>query len=240
MTEQEKHRKQIEAIQQLYKKQMVAFGVIILFAGVIIGAGLTMVYYETQKPPQPSGIEHLRGRHIARLKEELQLTEDQEKQIKEVFLTHMQSLQSIREQARPQIAEEMNSLNEKVLEILDDNQDAQWAEKVNRLRKRFDPSKNRKRRRRDNQDGKDGQPQQQREGERRENWQPRRQDGDPMPGPGGPFDFWEDQDGGDRPKFRRRMKKMMQEESSQPGNKLQSGEGAVDLPGPPLPGNPEE
>lgn len=194
MTEQDKHHKQLQVIKRMYRRQMFIFGAIILAAGVVIGAAGTILHYEAIKPQKPSGIEFVNKRMIAHLTEELQLTEDQQKRIKDVFADHMKNLYEIRMQARPLIAEEMNSLNENVLEILDDSQDAKWTENINRLRDRFDP-KDRQRR------GPD---------ENNNQWKKHRQrDGSPDQKP---FDFWEDQkekpqgtDDGQRQKRRRRQ-----------------------------------
>ena len=184
MTEQDTHKKQIESIRQLYRKQMVTFGVVILLAGVVIGVGGAMVYYEAEKPPRPTGIEHLRRRNFPNLKEELQLTEAQDKEIKEIFQAHMKNLQEIRMEGRKRIGTEMNSLNKKVLEVLTDEQDAKWTENINRLRDRFDPKNRQRKKRNQRNDGSLT------EEQRKQRRMQRMQDDGRGGGPGGPFDFW--------------------------------------------------
>lgn len=192
MTEQEKHRKQLQVIRQMHRRQMLLLGTIILAAGVVIGSGATAVYYETKKPSRPAGIENINERAFPDLKTEYQLTDEQDEQIKKIFQNHFKALHEIRMKARPQVAAEINSMNEKVLEVLDEEQAAKWTENMNRLRDRFNP---RKRMRRGPDDG----------GE----WK-RRRDGNGNRGPR-PFDFWQEQDGktnadgGDRPRHRRRQ-----------------------------------
>ena len=129
-----------EQIQLLLRSQrwkMAFFGLIILIAGLFIGAAVALLLMQRRHAQQLPGVEFINERTISHLQHELNLNPDQTEQIREICSKHLQALQEIREQARPQIANEMNELHTEVMAVLDEAQQKLWTQNIERLIDRF-------------------------------------------------------------------------------------------------------
>lgn len=116
---------------------MMAFvGIVILLAGVTIGAALTFIVFKPHKPDL-KGVEFIRERAVRHLEHDLELTEEQKSQIDASFKKHLMAMDAIREKARPQIEKELVELDKDVKSVLDKQQQDKWDENVKKMNKRF-------------------------------------------------------------------------------------------------------
>lgn len=182
-TMNEQYNDQIQLLKKVHRWRLAFFGIIILIAGIVIGAAGAMIYKASAFPEPPKGIEFVNANSMKRLKRELNLSEEQSVKIEKIFNDHLKVLSDIRKQARSQIAEEMNGLYADVLKILDKQQQEQWDKSIQRLREHITTGRKRFRR-----------------GTERDSKKMR-------PGPDGrhrPFNMWERQQNGEKPMRRRR------------------------------------
>jgi Spy/CpxP family protein refolding chaperone len=181
----EQSNEQLQLLKKMHRWRLAFFGIVILAAGMVIGAAVAMVYKTAVTVQHPEGIEFVDTHTMKRLKRDLDLTEEQSHQIGKIFNDHMKSLSDIRRQARPQIAEEMNALYTDVLEVLDDNQQEKWKKSIRRLREHIGSRRGRGRKG-------DGSGRGMRSREHGGRWQHR------------PFEMWEQKGDGDGPMRRGR------------------------------------
>ncbi|MBE0536099.1 MAG: periplasmic heavy metal sensor [Phycisphaerae bacterium] len=174
---------QLQLILRMHRWKTAFFGLVILLAGLIIGASAALMY---RKPPErtlPQGIESVNDRTLAALQQELQLDPAQRERIRAIFAKHFKAIEDIRTEARPRIARHMNALYEEVFSVLDGPQRDKWRQSMDRL-------------------GEDLAGRRQQRGPRGPGYGPGRGAG---PGPGGrgpmrrPFDYWEQQQEGRLP-----------------------------------------
>ena len=117
----------------------VLMSALILFSGIIIGAGLTLIITGdsgTQKS-LPPGPEYMSGRMVERIVRELKLSPEQHEQLKPIIQKRMKAMDDIRSQARPQINNELKLMNEEIIAILDEGQKQIWEDKVKKMQKHF-------------------------------------------------------------------------------------------------------
>jgi hypothetical protein len=116
----------------------VLLSLLILFSGILIGAGLTYISMQRHIPSQPEpGPEYFSERMMRHLAGELQLTDEQKAQLEPVIETHFQSMNQIRMEARPRISEEIKQMNEAIMAILTEPQKQIWEDRVKRIREVF-------------------------------------------------------------------------------------------------------
>jgi hypothetical protein len=124
-------------LQRAQQWKMAFFSLVILIAGIAIGSGLTFIFVHNRITPGPMDIEMINEQVVGRLQQKLNLTDTQRGQFREILTKHISALHQIRQQARPQVAQEMNELHTEVMAILDENQRQIWQQNINSLRDRF-------------------------------------------------------------------------------------------------------
>ncbi len=144
-TMNEQNNEQIELVINAQRWKMAFFGLIILIAGVFIGAVLSPAVMPRPAAHLP-GVESVNKGMIRRLQEDLNLSPEQTRQVSEICNKHIQALNDIRRQARPKIAEQMNELYSEVASVLDEDQQELWKQSMDRLTKRFSGRQRRNRR----------------------------------------------------------------------------------------------
>ncbi|MHC4905048.1 MAG: hypothetical protein ACYTEN_04400 [Planctomycetota bacterium] len=114
------------------------FSVLILVSGIIIGSGVTLMTAErVKKKSVPPGPEYLSRRMINRLVRELNLSPEQQLQLNPIVKQHMEAMEKIRQEARPQISEEIKQMNDSIMALLDEGQKKVWADKIQRMQDNF-------------------------------------------------------------------------------------------------------
>jgi hypothetical protein len=108
---------------------------LIYAAGIVTGYSLSMIIKESrvQLPPRPDM--HDRGeRTMTKLSDELGLTDDQGQQLREIMKDTFKNLAQIREDARPLIRAEIDSMDAKIKAMLNPEQMVKWEKLLGRFR----------------------------------------------------------------------------------------------------------
>lgn len=135
MTEQ--YDQQLLLLRRSHRWKLAFFGLVILIAGVVIGAGLTLMTVGRPQRHFPAGLEAVNEQMIRGLQHALELTDSQQAQVEAIITKHIEALRDVREQARPRIAKEMNLLYEEVRSILDERQRQIWDQQILQLQNRL-------------------------------------------------------------------------------------------------------
>lgn len=141
MEYQENNHEQSETIhipRRRWLRSLVA-GVLILCSGMAIGSGITIAFFWhklQQFVHQPEGLPGHIVRHLA---SRLDLSKEQEKELEKIFQRCHRSLQSIREEAHPKIQRQLEETRREIMDILTEEQAAQFNRRFNRLRRLWMP-----------------------------------------------------------------------------------------------------
>jgi hypothetical protein len=124
-------------LQKLHRWRMAFFGLVILLAGIVIGAASTLIVCR-QRITAPPRAPEIAGERIFRdLRRHLHLSPEQEERIKPILEKRMQKLHKIRIEARPQIVEQIKLMNEEISSLLDEHQKRLWQRHLHRVQKRL-------------------------------------------------------------------------------------------------------
>ena len=122
-------------LKRLLYWRMAFFGLVILLAGMAIGAGMTLM---TTRAGSSEPLPALSVDRIMRgLRYQLDLTDPQVREIRPMVRTCMEELDKIRREARPQINQELHHLGDGIASVLDNTQAARWKACQKRLMEQF-------------------------------------------------------------------------------------------------------
>ena len=111
---------------------------IIFAGGGATGWGLSILYRPGPPmfmgPPTPP-VDDM----VGRLREELLLTDDQARQVKDIYQQRNDALQAIREQMGPQLKSQYDKLSEQMKQVLTPQQFQRWHERFESIRSRMLP-----------------------------------------------------------------------------------------------------
>lgn len=124
-------------LRGLHRWRMAFFGLVILLAGMTLGAAGTLLLIRPAERQPPMDLEMATNAMLGRFRAELGLTREQTKQIQQILQTRMQRLHEIRLQARPQIEEQLGAVKEEIGTVLTAEQRSRWQEIVTRLEREF-------------------------------------------------------------------------------------------------------
>lgn len=115
----------------------ILLGLVILAAGIAIGASLT--FMKLSRPIDRYGQEPeiFAEQMLGRLGRELNLSLQQRKQLDPILKKYHKTLNDIRGQVRPKIVAQLEAMNKDILSVLDDTQKQLWQQKVRRLEEQF-------------------------------------------------------------------------------------------------------
>lgn len=127
------------------KTRPVIFSLLTLLSGIVIGAGATLIFVG---PPEgetiPPGPEYFSRRMVEHMTRELALTPEQQKAIQAVIEKHMTVVDQYRDEARPKIRQELDTMNTELLALLDENQKQMWKDSIERMQRRFREARERR------------------------------------------------------------------------------------------------
>ena len=115
----------------------ILLGLVILAAGVAIGAGLTYMALSSQKDRYGQEPEIFAEHMLGQLGRELNLTPQQRRQLDPILKNHFKTLSDVRAAVRPQIVSQLEQLNSDIASVLDIEQMQLWQNKVRRLEDHF-------------------------------------------------------------------------------------------------------
>jgi len=125
-----------ECLRQINRWRMAFFAVVILAAGMIIGASAFFLLTSRLRPERP-GPEMAAELLLRRQQRLLRLRPEQSERLQPILTEYIKKLHDIRINARKQIAEQLKLMNQQVLEILDERQKQLWQAQLRQLQSRF-------------------------------------------------------------------------------------------------------
>jgi len=147
MNQTEKNDDLIKVLERMHRWRMAFFALVILIAGIVIGASSMTIFGRRQIMRKPHSPEIAVERMMRQLIEHLDLTTEQRQAIRPILIEHMEMLHQIRMNVRPQIQAQLVSLNDDVSALLDEEQEQQWQREFQRLQNQFQRRPRRRRRR---------------------------------------------------------------------------------------------
>lgn len=139
VNEIEKTKTSHDYLKQMHRWRMAFFGLVILLAGIVIGAASIMIAapHKLTSPLRPPEID------IERLLDELQrylhLTPEQREKIEPILKEDMQMLDDIRADARSEINEILGQMNKDISAVLTEQQKQIWQQRLDRLQRQLRP-----------------------------------------------------------------------------------------------------
>jgi hypothetical protein len=126
VNEIEKTKTSHDYLKQMHRWRMAFFGLVILLAGIVIGAASMSILSPDRltRPPQP--LERATRMMIGRLGRELGLSPEQDEKIGPILQNHMQKLDDIRASARIEITEQLREMNDGISAVLTEEQNRIW------------------------------------------------------------------------------------------------------------------
>ena len=131
-------------VHKLHRWRMAFFGVIILFAGIVIGAASMMILVPERVIRPPRGPEFNVLRTLPSLQRDLGLSDEQLKEIEPVFSGRMEELRGIRENARVEITKILEQMNSEISSLLTEEQKNKWQGELERLQGQLRPGNRRR------------------------------------------------------------------------------------------------
>jgi gas vesicle protein len=129
----------VSNINKAHIWRMAFFGLIILIAGIAIGGSSMLIFAPNKLLQPPPGPEFRTMRMIPPLSRDLGLTREQADKIKPILDKHMKKLNTIRTEARSEIAETLKQMNQEIAAILTDQQQQRWRHEISRLQDELRP-----------------------------------------------------------------------------------------------------
>jgi hypothetical protein len=126
-------------IRRMHRWRMAFFGLVILLAGIVIGAASIMIVapHKLSGPlgPREIAIERL----LAELQRYLHLTPEQREKIEPILKEDMQKLDDIRADARSEIQDILGQMNRDIAAVLTEQQKQIWQQRLNHLQRQLRP-----------------------------------------------------------------------------------------------------
>jgi hypothetical protein len=113
-------------LRRLHHWRMAFFGLVILLAGMLSGAAVTLLTVRHLDRAGPLPIEGAVTTLIRGVGPRLHLSAEQVQQIQPILEKHVTRLHEIWADGRTQIVEELRAMNDEVLPVLDENQQRLW------------------------------------------------------------------------------------------------------------------
>jgi hypothetical protein len=139
MNKTEKTQTSHDYLRQMHRWRMAFFGLVILLAGIVIGAALMPILAPNRLTRSPRSTETATKIIIGRLRNELGLSPEQDKKIEPILQNHMQKLDDIRADARTEITEQLREMNEGVSTVLTEEQKQIWQRWLLLLQRQLRP-----------------------------------------------------------------------------------------------------
>jgi hypothetical protein len=121
-------------LQKMHRRRMALFGLVILTAGVAIGAACAVIFIPRPAPfpgPDPPFM------MAERLERVLELAPEQKEKIRQISKATFETLHKIQEEAKPKIDAQIKQMNEQISAALTDDQRQKWQRELEDFQNRF-------------------------------------------------------------------------------------------------------
>jgi len=115
----------------------VLLGLVILAAGIAIGASATFMRLSRPKPQPQREPEIAAEQTLRQISRELNLSPHQRMQLEPIFQKHFRALNDLRAQVRPQIVAQLEQMNQEIMSVLDEPQRQLWQQRIRRVGEHF-------------------------------------------------------------------------------------------------------
>jgi len=129
----------VNYMRKLHRWRMAFFGLIILMAGLVIGAASTLILVRPRPIGWPGGPEFVSEGMLRSLQRYLHLSREQAEKVESILQKHMRKLHEIRMNARPQIVEQLRLMNEEISAVLTEQQKQIWQDRLQQLQRQLQP-----------------------------------------------------------------------------------------------------
>ena len=106
--------------------KLAIFSLVILLAGLVIGAASTILFLQAYAPEKLHMPGHVTKRMSSELRRNLKLTPEQDQQIKPIIAQHLKNLHEIKSTAAPKIRKELSEMRESISEALTEEQNKKF------------------------------------------------------------------------------------------------------------------
>lgn len=113
--------------------KLILCAIVILLAGMVIGSAATVIIVKSTRISRVKPPECGPGEMAKRIKDSLNLTQEQSLEIVPIIEKHLQVLHHIRMGARPVIAEQLNEMRDEIEPLLNKDQQKLWKRNVKKL-----------------------------------------------------------------------------------------------------------
>jgi hypothetical protein len=127
----------VDYMRKMHRWRMAFFGLVILLAGLVIGASSTLMLVRHGERGHPWGPEFVSKKMVDDLQRDLGLSPEQAKKIEAIVKKRMQKLEVIRKEARPKVEEQLKLMNKEISAVLTEEQRRTWEENWKRRFHRF-------------------------------------------------------------------------------------------------------
>jgi hypothetical protein len=114
----------------------IAFGVILLLSGMVIGSGLTVIGIRRWANEMRDRPDMFSERILARMQNDLKLTNQQKTEIEKIFKDAREELDEVRQRHRAQGQAYFKEIHDKVAQVLTSTQQKNWDDWWRRARER--------------------------------------------------------------------------------------------------------
>jgi hypothetical protein len=135
--QQEGRDSPIVLLRKLHCWRMAFFGLVILLAGMLVGAAVTLVSIRHFTPQRPLPPDAVVERMISQIGPRLRLSPEQRQQITPILRRHINRLEQIRAQGRDQIGEDLKEMNDEMSLVLNPEQQRRWQRYMESLPGQF-------------------------------------------------------------------------------------------------------
>lgn len=115
--------------------------VAVFLSGGVVGGGVGMLFTQQQFSDCLRHPERMLQRMMSMFRSELNLSDEQAKQVDEIVRRHHEQIEAIRAEVHPRFSAEYSAMHEEVKAVLSEEQRARWDELRERFRKDFPRSK---------------------------------------------------------------------------------------------------
>jgi hypothetical protein len=114
--------------------------IVVFIAGVALGVGTSVLYYDQINQYYRNHPEKFPDRFTARLRDRLDLSSDQTRQVREIVAQRWPALQEARRQAYPIFKPQLDQVDQQISALLNDRQKPKWNEYFASIRRMYNPA----------------------------------------------------------------------------------------------------
>jgi len=125
------------SLRRAHRWRMAISGLVILVAGVTLGVAGTLLVVKPERRPPPRDPGMAAQVTLRRMRDKLNLTPEQAKRIDTILREHFETLEKLRDAARPKITEAFEAMKAGINTVLTEQQRSDWEKATASLEEEF-------------------------------------------------------------------------------------------------------